>query len=95
MAKPYKADEIDDWKTVLEPPAPKLDHPTMTDMFVYLLEIEGHRAINPDATNEYGYNAGPNPFCGVGQKYRGACPSCVALRLYRYGQAGEADATSR
>lgn len=86
--EPHKADEIDNWEAVLEPPTPKLVHPTMADMFAYLLEVEGHRAINPDATNEYGYAAGPNPFCGVSKKDRAMCPSCVVLRLYRYGQGG-------
>ncbi len=89
--KPHKEDEIDDWATVKDPPEPKLDHPTMTDMFAYLLEVEGHRAIDPYATNEYGYAAGPNPFCGAGSIGRERCPSCAALRLYRHGHVGETD----
>lgn len=91
MAEPHKADEIDTWDAVHTPPTPKLDHPTMVDMFVYLLEVEGHRAIDPDATNAYGYSAGPNPYCGVSGKDRGACPSCVALRLHYYGHAAEVE----
>lgn len=88
MAKPHKADEIDNWEDVLALPVPKLDHPTIADMFAYLLEVEGHRAIDPDATDAYGYAAAPNPFCGVEGMGRGACPSCMALRLYRHGQVG-------
>ncbi len=83
--KPFKKDDIDSWDTVKVPPTPNLDHPTMADMFAYLLEVAGHRAIDPTATDEYGYAAGPNPFCGAGSIYRSECPSCTALRLYRHG----------
>jgi hypothetical protein len=84
--------EATTWDVVLTPPAPKLDHPTMADMFAYLLEVEGHRDVDPDATGEYGYAIAPNFACGVykgGGNWRGACPSCVALRLYRHGQVGD------
>lgn len=85
MSKPHKTDDIDSWEAVLAPPTPELDHPTMVGMFAYLLEVEGHRAIDPDATNEYGMSAGPNPFCSISSRDRATCPSCVALRVYRHG----------
>lgn len=80
------------WARVKTPPTPKLRHPTMADMFAYLLEVEGHRDIDPDLTSEYGYAVFPNAACGVsrgGGYSRGSCPSCVALRLYRYGGVEE------
>ena len=83
--KPYKSNDIDSWESVKALPEPLLDHPTMADLFAYLLEVAGHRAIDPDATTAYGYAAGPNPFCGTASTHRSMCPSCVALRLYRHG----------
>lgn len=89
MAEPHKSDDIDSWDVVKTPPTPLFEGATMTELFVYLVEVEGHRAIDPDATNSYGYGAGPNTFCGTNRMYRGACPSCVALRLYRHGPVKE------
>ncbi len=73
-------------------PTPKLDHPTMADMFAYLLEVEGHLDIDPTKVNKYGYAVFPNASCGVyrgGGFSRASCPSCVALRLHRFGGATE------
>lgn len=91
MSKPRKTNDIDDWDEVRKPPEPQLEHASFVEMFVYLLEVAGHRAIDPNATNEWGSAAGPNPYCNVRGEgrpnghYRAGCPSCVALRLYRHG----------
>lgn len=57
----------------------------IADVFAHLLEVEGHAALNPDATTEYGYGFYPNWGCGVFRKggfHRSLCPSCVALRKF-------------
>lgn len=77
------------WDIVKTPPAPKLDHPTMADMFAYLLEVEGHRDLDPNKVDEYGYAIAPYHWCGVFSGDRASCPSCVALRLHRLGIAEE------
>ena len=75
--------EQDDWDIVKALPTPKLDHPTIVDMFTYLLEVEGHRSIDPDKCNKYGKAIMPNVWCAVGGgRYRIQCPSCTALRLH-------------
>lgn len=90
--KPHKTDDTDSWDDVRKIPEPKLEHASFAEMFAYLLEVAGHRAIDPTATNEYGSPCGPNPYCGVASEghphgtYRAGCASCVALRLYQHGK---------
>lgn len=90
--KPHKTNDTDSWDDVRKIPEPQLEHASFAEMFAYLLEVAGHRAIDPNATNEWGSAAGPNPYCGVASEgrqtgtNRAGCASCVALRLYRHGK---------
>lgn len=78
-----------EWEELYSPPAPKLSFPTITDMFAYLLEVEGHRDIEPEGEPFILYYYCNVPLKGKGDPRRAACSSCVALRLYRYGKIGE------
>ena len=68
---------------------------TIADVFAHLLEMEGHSGIDADKKNNYGYSVTPHYACAVwrgGGHYRGACPSCLALRKYRLDQ-GETESS--
>ena len=59
---------------------------TIPDVFAYLLEIEGHAALDPDAKSDAGYGFMPNWGCSAfrgGGFSRSICPACLALRKYR------------
>lgn len=92
MKKVTPQGEATTWEFVNTPPTPKLEFSTTADMFAYLLEVEGHRDVDPDASDDYGCAIAPNYTCiAGGGHYRGACPSCVALRLYRHGKVEQED----
>lgn len=62
---------------------------SIADVFAYLLEVQDHAALDPNATNESGYGYMPNYSCRTwkgGGFFRGSCPACIALRKYRLDQ---------
>lgn len=56
---------------------------TISDVFAFLLEAEGHSGMDPDKRSQYGGSLFPWVSCSVMKgRYRGSCPACIALRKY-------------
>ncbi len=57
---------------------------SITDVFAYLLEAQGHNGLNPDKAGKFGNAVFPHAHCNTGEGgYRGNCPECIAVRKYR------------
>ena len=75
-----------------------LKNATITDVFLHLLEVQGHSGIDPDVEDEHG-NIQPFVICQAGWPSRNRsttvprdqCPACITIRSYLLYKMTEED----